>query len=129
MKRTIYHSNISENNKGRIINALLAFLTANRYSVIFTFRITIVKRNYQEHRLKERILNDLYIFLVLFPIFLVLSLIMQKCGTTPVIIDEEKKDSTEVKVPIVSAGASVHPLHEAQGAHLLLLHSTITQPF
>ena len=54
---------------------------------------------------------------------------MQKCGNTPVIIDKEKKDSTEVSTPIVSAGASVRPLHEAQSAHLPLLHSTINETF
>ena len=125
MKRTIYHSNISETRKGRIINALLAFLTANRYSVIFTFKITIVKRDYQLEGMRKRAKENLFIAIILFPLAMAITMGLQKCQQPRFIQDRETETSAEKDSTDASAGALVHPLHEAQGAQLPLLHSTI----
>lgn len=91
MRKTIYHSELHETRKGRILNALLAFITKNRYSIIFSFKITIVKRNYQEHGLRERALNQLYMFLILFPIILAIIIFMEGCPN-PMILGAEPKE-------------------------------------
>lgn len=95
MRKTIYHSELHETRKGRILNALLAFLTKNRYSIIFSFKITIVKRDYQEHGLRERALNQLYMFLVLFPIILAIIIFMEGCPSYPILGDEQKEEHTQ----------------------------------
>lgn len=128
MKKTIYHSNVSETRKGRIINALLALCTANRYSVIFTFKITIVKRNYQLEGMRKRAKENIFIALVLFPFVMALMMAMEKCKSTT-LPSEQPKDSTVVDTTDVSAGVALHPLHKAQGTELPLLHSTIKQTF
>lgn len=91
MRKTIYHSEIHETRKGRILNALLAFLTNNRYSIIFTFKITLVKRNYREPRLLERAKHQLYMFLILFPIILAIIIFMEGCPN-PMILGAEPKE-------------------------------------
>lgn len=129
MKKTIYHSNVSETRKGRIINALLALCTANRYSVIFSFKITIVKRNYQLEGMRKRAKENIFIALVLFPFVMALMMAMEKCKSTPMLPSGQMNDSTAVDTTEVSAGVALHPLHKAQGAELPLLHSTINQTF
>lgn len=82
-KKTLFHSSFHESRKGRIINALLAFMTANRYSVIFHFKITLVRRTYQEHRMKQRVLDNLYICLLFAPIIFGFMLYMRHCSPAP----------------------------------------------
>lgn len=94
IKKTIYHSDFHETRRGRVLNALLAFLTNNRYSIIFTFKLTIVKRNYQEHSLRRRALNQLYMFLVLFPIILAIIIFMEGCPSSPILGNEPKEHHT-----------------------------------
>ena len=91
MRKTIYHSELHETRKGRIMNALLAFLTNNRYSIIFTFKITLVKRNYREPRLLERARHQLYMFLILFPFILAIIIFMEGCPN-PMILGAEPKE-------------------------------------
>lgn len=129
MKKAIYHSNISETRKGRIINALLALCTANRYSVIFSFKITIVKRNYQLEGMRKRAKENIFIALVLFPFVMGLMMALEKCGSVPILPTGNRGDSTAVDTTNVSAGVALHPLHKAQGTELPLLHSTINQTF
>ena len=94
-KKTIYHSEIHETRKGRILNALLAFLTANRYAIIFSFKVTIVKRQYTEHSLRKRALEQLYMFLVLFPIILAIIIFMEGCPNVPNLGDEPKENQIQ----------------------------------
>ena len=91
IKKTIYHSNFHETRRGRVLNALLAFLTKNRYSILFVFKITIVKRQYTEHSLRKRALEQLYMFLVLLPIVLAIIIFMEGCPRSPILGDEPKE--------------------------------------
>lgn len=95
MRKTIYHSEIHETRKGRILNALLAFLTNNRYSIIFTFKITLVKRYYREPRLLERARHQLYMFLVLFPFILAIIIFMEGCPNIPIHGDNSMEHETQ----------------------------------
>ena len=83
MKKTIVHIERDTTKAGRTINALLGLLTANRISFIFSFKLTIVKRNYQPENFKRRAKENLFIALVLFPIFLGFTVMLNKCGYLP----------------------------------------------
>lgn len=91
IKKAIYHSESDTSKAGRTIRALLAFLTAGRYSVIFSFKITFVKREYNERRMRERALENLFIALVLTPVVIGITIGMNKCNPQPTYI--EKRDS------------------------------------
>lgn len=91
IKKAIYHSESDTSKTGRTIRALLAFLTAGRYSVIFSFKITFVKREYNERRMRERALENLFIALVLTPVVIGITIGMNKCNPQPTYI--EKRDS------------------------------------
>lgn len=91
IKKTVYHSESDTSKAGRTIRALLAFLTAGRYSVIFSFKITFVKREYNERRMRERAIENLFIALVLTPIVIGITLYMNRC--TPPTTYIEKSDS------------------------------------
>ena len=82
MRKTIFKLERDQTKVGRTINALLAFLTANRYALIFTFRITLVKRAYQPESIRKRITENLLTFLILFPFVMGLILMHEKC-TSP----------------------------------------------
>lgn len=88
IKRTIYHSESDTSKAGRTIRALLAFLTAGRYSVIFSFKITFVKREYNERRMRERALENLFIALVLTPVVIGITIGMNKCNPQPIYIEQ-----------------------------------------
>ena len=79
MKRTLFKIDHDQTKGGRTINALLALLTANRYALIFTFRLTLVKRSYQPEAMRRRAKENLLIFLVLFPLAMVVKMMCQKC--------------------------------------------------
>lgn len=83
MKRTIFKIERDQTKAGRTINALLALLTANRYALIFTFRLTLVKRAYQPENMRRRVKENLFIFLVLFPLALSLVVMNEKCSHQP----------------------------------------------
>lgn len=80
MKKTIFKVERDQTKAGRTINALLAFLTANRYALIFTFRLTLVKRAYQPKTLKQRIKENILIILILFPLTLSVIMMLNKCS-------------------------------------------------
>lgn len=109
MKRTIYHFNSSDTYRGRAINALLAFLTANRYSVIFSLKCTIVRRNYNPHRMKQRIIDNLVISTILLPFLLMLTMAMQECGSFPISTPEDEKDSVVCAPSQPTIGCIAHP--------------------
>lgn len=64
------------------MQALLAFLTANRYSLIFTLKVTIVKRIYPNDPIRRRAMRDLYTVLIAAPIFITITLLVQECSPT-----------------------------------------------
>lgn len=108
-KKVIYHTNVQETRKGRIINAFLALITANRYSVIFTFKISIVKRHIPKDPIIERAKRDLYTALVLAPFVLGIVFTSKSCDPTPSTPDinaadsiSHKADTTE-SVPIIES--------------------------
>ena len=116
---------MQETRKGRIINALLAFLTANRYSIIFQLKITMVKRNYQESRLKERILDNLLISLVLFPFLMGNVFYMERCTpklphTTPSTLDTIRKqpDKESTKFDPLEMGLIIERLDGCAVGHV-----------
>lgn len=96
MKKVIYRTERDSTKAGRTINALLALLTANRYALIFTLRITLVKRNYQPEAMRKRAKENLLIFLILFPIVLGIVIGMEKCSK-PDITKTILPDSIEIK--------------------------------
>lgn len=83
MKRTLFKLEHDQTKAGRTINALLALLTANRYALIFTFRLTLVKRAYQPENMRKRIKESLFIFLVLFPLAMSIVVLNEKCSHQP----------------------------------------------
>lgn len=87
LKKTIYHSQSDATKAGRTIRALLAFMTAGRYSLIFSFKITLIKRNYNEHRMRQRVLENIFMCLVFAPIIIGLTMYMERCNTQPTIIE------------------------------------------
>ena len=93
-KTVLYHSSVHDSRKGRIINALLAFITANRYSVIFHFKITLVRRTYQEHRLRQRVLDNLYVCLIFAPVVFGFLMFTKHCTPHPTPYHHEASDST-----------------------------------
>lgn len=95
MKRTIFKLERDQTKAGRTINALLGLLTANRYSLIFTLRITLVKRNYQPERMRQRAKENLLIFLILFPIALGITIGLDRCQSPTQLIpySTERRDS------------------------------------
>ena len=80
MKRTLFKIERDQTRVGRTINALLALLTANRYALIFTFRITLVKRAYQEESFRKRAKENLLIFIILFPLAMAITMSLDKCS-------------------------------------------------
>lgn len=78
-KKTLFHIERDTTRAGRTINALLGLLTANRYALIFSLKLTLVKRNYQPERMRQRALENLYIALVLFPVTMGIVLGMRQC--------------------------------------------------
>lgn len=109
MKRTIYHFNSSDTYKGRAINALLAFLTANRYSVIFSLKCTIVKRNYNPNRMKQRVIDNIIIATIFIPLMAALTTIMNQCGHYQITPEKTDNDSI-VCAPSDSLRSSIaHP--------------------
>lgn len=110
MKRTIYHFNSTESHRGRAINALLGFLTANRYSLIFSLKCTIVKRNYNERRMRERVLDSLWISSIIAPIGIALMFTFEKCSNTPILPQTQEQDTINVCVPSLPLRDSIaHP--------------------
>ena len=109
MKRTIYRFDSNDTYRGRAINALLAFLTANRYSVIFQLKCTIVKRNYNPHRMRQRVLDSLVASAIILPIMIFLTMTMHQCGTIPPPTNDEKKDSVMCAPSQPSIGCIAHP--------------------
>lgn len=95
-KKVIYHSETDTTKAGRTIRALLAFLTANRYSLIFSLKLTLVKRNYEPNSFKRRAKENLYIFLVLFPLVMAITIMLQKCGNLPHNVPDPFRDKTEI---------------------------------
>lgn len=78
-RKAIYHFENNSTKVGRSITALLALLTQKRLSVIFHLRITIVRREYQPEALKRRAMENLFIFVVLFPLVMAVTIGMKKC--------------------------------------------------
>ena len=95
MKKAIYHSEFHNTRKGRVFNALLSFLTLGRFSLIFTFKITIVKREFQGWRARQRFKEHLYIFLVLFPLSLAVTLGLQQCKDKRYHLYDKETDSIQ----------------------------------
>lgn len=93
MRRTIFKIERDQTKGGRIINVLLALLTARKYALIFNVRITLVRRNYTPESLKRRTLDNLFIFVVLFPIVMGVTFGMKQCKNTPTPTHIEKEDS------------------------------------
>lgn len=107
-KKTFFHIDHDTTKAGRSINALLSLLTANRYALILTIKLTIVKRHFVNDPMKRSIWNRIYLAVVLAPITLTVALCFKHCSEP-------------------SAGQAVRPLPEAQSAHPALLHSTNLQ--
>lgn len=100
MKKIVYRSEIDSTKAGRAFRALLALCTARKYSLIFSFKITLVRREYQPHRTKQRVLESFYIFLVLFPLMMGAMFGLQKCGFKTFVPVNVEKDSVCI-APVV----------------------------
>lgn len=111
MKKTIYHFENNSTKAGRAINALLALLTANRYALIFTLKVTISKRNYQPEPFRRRAIENLFIFLCLFPIAMGLTVLMNKCNEYPQptpIIEEREEEEIPIHVDAMGRDSIFH---------------------
>lgn len=100
MRKTIFKIERDQTKAGRTINALLALLTANRYALIFTFRLTLVRRAYQPESLARRTKENLLIFIVLFPLMASLLLISERCSSPdamPIIPRDSISHEAEIK--------------------------------
>lgn len=95
-KKVIYHSQSDTTKAGRTIRALLGFLTAGRYSLIFSFKITMVKREYNERRMRERAIENLFMVLVFTPLIIGITMYMEKCNNPITIIDKTENDTIKV---------------------------------
>ena len=103
MRKTIFKIERDQTKVGRTINALLAFLTANRYALIFTFRLTLVKRAYQPEPLRKRVTDNLLTFLILFPFIMGIVLMHEKCtAPDPTPLTPTDSTRTEAERPIPS---------------------------
>ena len=109
MKRTIYHSELDNSKGGRTMRALFAILTKNRYSLIMSWKITIVKRNYQERRMRQRVLNDLYIVLIFAPIIIPMCLYFDGCSNKNPMNIENDSDSVLCAPSVVVPTTITHP--------------------
>lgn len=116
MKRTIFKIERDQTKAGRTINALLGLLTANRFALIFTLRLTLVRRNYQPERMRQRAKENLLIFLILFPLAMGITIGMEKCQhPTPIVPPTEEKRDTLVNeaystTPLASLAPWLYPL-------------------
>ena len=114
-KKTIVHIERDTTKAGRTINALLGLLTANRYALIFTLKVTLVKRNYQPERMRQRALENLFIAVILFPLAMGVVLGLKKCGYDPPYFDILPSDSitNQSHTPINTPAQKTDPIYEA----------------
>lgn len=83
MRKTIYHSETYSSRLGRSLTALVAFFTANRTTLIFSIKVTIIKRPYNERGFRERALNNIFIGLVGLPIIIGITAMLNGCPQLP----------------------------------------------
>lgn len=111
-RKVIYHSETETTKTGRAFKALLSFLTLNRYSIIFTLKITLVKRYYDRNPFERRGLRDLYTALVILPIVLGWCIIAEKCSSDTQTVEEiqsvDNCGAPSVAVPSTIARPHTH---------------------
>lgn len=93
MKKRIYHSNMTATRRGRTLNALLSLLLGDRYGLVITLKVIIVKREFKNDPIKRRALRDLYTAIVVLPIAFITTLCVEKCNGRPTPFDAVPADS------------------------------------
>lgn len=99
-RKVIYRSELDNTKGGRAFRALLSFLTANRYSLIFNLKVVLVRRYYPNDPIKTRVMRELYMIIVALPFLIAYTVFMEKC------VDDKETEELEPE-PIDHVSPSV----------------------